>query len=306
MEYDQVRYFVALCRALNFTRAAEASKVSQPALTRAIQKLEEELGGQLIYRERGLTRLTEFGQTIRPHLEAMLDAAEAARQAARCRAGTEPSPLRIGLGRDVAVVHVADAIRSLVNLYPQLSVHFEESGTAALTEAMLSGMLDCALLTDDGPIPSRLHRWEIAREGCVVAMPASHRLGNRENVTIADLEGETLLSGEQCGGFTHRLRATCGDAFIERSCGGTWAQILDLVRAGLGLALLPDGILATGKLLARPLSEPQLERTVLLTIVAGRPHRPAVANFVKLCRARAGAGHRPALNSTRLAGPGSQ
>ena len=75
MEYNQVRYFIALCRTLNFTRAAEASNITQPAFSRAIQKLEEELGGQLIYRERNLTRLTEFGRSMRPHLEAMLGAA---------------------------------------------------------------------------------------------------------------------------------------------------------------------------------------------------------------------------------------
>ncbi len=287
MEHDQVRYFIALCQTLNFTRAAEVSKVSQPALTRAIQKLEEELGGQLIYRERTLTRLTEFGQAIRPHLEAMLDAAEAARQAARARAGFAPSSLRIGLGPAIAAFHVADAIRSLVSLYPQLALHFEESGTAALAERMLSGMLDCALLADDGPLPARLHRWEIARENCVVAMRPDHRLGNLRSVTVADLEGETLLSSEQCGGFTQRLLTSCGDVFVERSCGGTWVHILDLVRAGLGLALMPGGIPVAGNLLAVPLTKPRLERAVLLTTVAGRPHCPTAANFVKICRARA-------------------
>jgi len=61
MELFQVRYFLALAKTLNFMRAAETCNVSQPALTRAIQKLEEELGGPLIYRERSLTQLTERG-----------------------------------------------------------------------------------------------------------------------------------------------------------------------------------------------------------------------------------------------------
>jgi len=62
MELHQVRYYVALCKALNFTRAAEACNVTQPALTRAIQRLEEELGGPLFQRERNLTQLTELGR----------------------------------------------------------------------------------------------------------------------------------------------------------------------------------------------------------------------------------------------------
>jgi DNA-binding transcriptional LysR family regulator len=68
MELFQVRYFLALSKTLNFTRAAEACNVTQPALTRAIQRLEEELGGALLYRERSLTQLTELGKVILPHL----------------------------------------------------------------------------------------------------------------------------------------------------------------------------------------------------------------------------------------------
>lgn len=64
MELTQVRYFLALCETLNFSRAAQACNVTQPAFSRAIQKLEEELGGALIFRERTLTRLTALGQEL--------------------------------------------------------------------------------------------------------------------------------------------------------------------------------------------------------------------------------------------------
>src|SRR5579862_9438158 len=67
MEMHQIRYFLAVCDSLNFTRAAEACNVTQPALTRAIQKLEEELGSLLLHRERSRTHLTDFGQLMRPH-----------------------------------------------------------------------------------------------------------------------------------------------------------------------------------------------------------------------------------------------
>src|SRR4029450_6087470 len=79
MQIYQVRYFLALARTLNFTRAAEQCNVTQPALTKAIQKLEQELGGTLIHRERHLTQLTELGKMILPTLEKILAAAEAVR-----------------------------------------------------------------------------------------------------------------------------------------------------------------------------------------------------------------------------------
>ncbi len=77
-----VRYFLALCETLNFSRAAETCNVSQPALTRAVRKLEEELGGLLLRREHLLTHLTDFGRLVRPHLEQMMAEAEAAKSTA--------------------------------------------------------------------------------------------------------------------------------------------------------------------------------------------------------------------------------
>jgi DNA-binding transcriptional LysR family regulator len=73
MEMQQIRYFVALKRELNFTRAAEACKVSQPALTRAIQALEAELGGPLFHRERASTHLSELGRMMAPYLESIFN-----------------------------------------------------------------------------------------------------------------------------------------------------------------------------------------------------------------------------------------
>lgn len=285
MELSQVRYFITLCGTLNFTRAAEACNVTQPALTRAIQRLEDELGGPLLYRERNLTQLTELGRATRPHLEAMLEAAEAARQAARASAAPEPASLRIGLGPAIAASHVAGAIRGLARLFPKISVHFEESDTASLADAMLADRLDCALLADGPGLPDRLNRWTVAEEGCVAVLPPEHPLAEKPRLTAGDLADETLLVGERCGGFDLRLVAACGDRFAQRQCGGSWVQMLDLVRAGLGLALLPDGLTIGGNVAVRPLVEPPLNRTVLLTLVAGRPHGAAVANLVKLCRA---------------------
>src|SRR5260370_27395513 len=101
MELFQVRYFLALSKMLNFTRAAEACNVSQPALTRAMQRLEEELGGPLLYRERSLTQLTELGRAMLPHLETAYGAAEAATKHAAAFERRGFLPPRLGLGMTV-------------------------------------------------------------------------------------------------------------------------------------------------------------------------------------------------------------
>jgi DNA-binding transcriptional LysR family regulator len=97
MEMHQVHYFLAVADTLNFTRAAEQCHVSQPALTRAIQQLEEELGGLLLRRERKLTHLTDFGRLIEPHLRQLFADAEAARTTARKFLNLQEAQIRLGV-----------------------------------------------------------------------------------------------------------------------------------------------------------------------------------------------------------------
>src|SRR2546423_1286576 len=97
MEMHQVRYFLAVCETLNFTRAAEICNITQPALTRAIQRLEEGLGGLLLRREHNLTHLTDFGRLIRPHLEQLMADAEAATTTAKQFLRLENAPISLGV-----------------------------------------------------------------------------------------------------------------------------------------------------------------------------------------------------------------
>jgi len=107
MKLYQIRYFVALCETLNFTRAAERCGVSQPALTHAVQQLENELGGLLIRRERRLTHLTELGRLVRPMLEEALALAEGTKIAAHRLLSVEAKPLRLGVMRSVGPLRLA-------------------------------------------------------------------------------------------------------------------------------------------------------------------------------------------------------
>src|ERR1700748_1212785 len=102
MELHQIRYFLALAQSLNFTRAAEQCNVTQPALTKAIQKLELELGGALIHRERQLTQLTDLGKLGLPMLERADTAAQSVRASAQEFRRREIAPLKIALASCVS------------------------------------------------------------------------------------------------------------------------------------------------------------------------------------------------------------
>jgi LysR family hydrogen peroxide-inducible transcriptional activator len=97
MEMHEIRYFLAASETLNFHRAAERCYVTQPALTRAIQKLETELGGHLFRREHNQVQLTDFGRLMRPHLEEVLGRTKNAQQVARSFLKLEAAPLTLGV-----------------------------------------------------------------------------------------------------------------------------------------------------------------------------------------------------------------
>ncbi|MBX9700389.1 MAG: LysR family transcriptional regulator [Acetobacteraceae bacterium] len=97
MELHEIRYFLAVCQTLNFTRAAEQCNVTQPALTRAVEKLEGELGGLLLSRERGNIHLTELGRLMQPHLEEVLARTQAAKEQAGRFLRLESAHLRLGV-----------------------------------------------------------------------------------------------------------------------------------------------------------------------------------------------------------------
>jgi DNA-binding transcriptional LysR family regulator len=286
MELSQVRYFATLCKTLNFTRAAEQCNVTQPAFSRAVQRLEDELGGPLFFRERSLTQLTELGRAMRPHLEAMLDAADAATALASAKRTHAPASLKIGLGPGIGAGAVAGAVREVIAALPDAKIHFDESGPAALIEAMLTDMLDCALLPDTCDLPERLNRWPLYTDQAVAVLPANHHLCARNSIAARDLLDETLLVGASCGGFAEQLAGITGFSLRLQTCNGAASQVLDLIAAGLGVALLSDRLRIADPLASRKLTDPELPRRILLTCVAGRPLNPAAASFIKLCRAQ--------------------
>ena len=106
MEIHQIRYFLSVCETLNFTRAAERCNVTQPALSRAIQKLEDELGGQLFRHERSLTHLTDLGHLMRPQLEQVVEGekAEVAAQVAHLQLKLLDRRRKQGIVQRVVVV----------------------------------------------------------------------------------------------------------------------------------------------------------------------------------------------------------
>ena len=123
MELYQIRYFLAVCDTLNFTRAAEQCNVAQPSLTRAVKKLEDELGGELFRRERSRTHLSELGRVMRPFLQQSLDSALAAKAQAESYGRGETASLELGLSETIEIRVLLPALRELARAIPGLELH---------------------------------------------------------------------------------------------------------------------------------------------------------------------------------------
>ena len=286
MEMQQVRYFVALAGTLNFTRAAEQCNVSQPALTRAIQQLEHELGGPLFHRERGNTHLSELGRMMLPYLQTVEESCRAARDQARAVKKLEKATLTIGTMCTIGPQLISDLLVRFRMQHPDVEVQVVDAGAPQMIEMLEKGELEVAVVGVAGELPDSLHQLPIFEERFVIVLPQNHRLVNFQEVPAAELDKEPYVSRSNCEVFEPvRKDLHSRGIFLRKvfsSPRDDWVQ--GMIRAGLGLGFFPEFSVSYPDLVVRPLIEPSYHRTVFLATVRGRPHSPAVGAFVQEAR----------------------
>jgi LysR family hydrogen peroxide-inducible transcriptional activator len=283
MELHQIRYFLAVADTLNFTRAAERCNVTQPALTRAIQKLEDELGGQLLRRERGLTHLTDLGQMMVPHLEQVLAGSEAARSTARGLLKLEQAALRLGVMCTIGPLRCVGFLAQFHSRHPGIELSLNESTPARLLAELLEGRHDIAILAQPQKIDGRFDLLPLYRERFVAVLPPGHRLAAGNAVRFAELDGESYLSRINCEYYDY-LADLCTTkqvvlADVYRSEREDWIQ--SMIAAGMGLSFMPEYSPIMPGVQIRPLIEPEVVREVAMVTVAGRRFSPAMAAFLR-------------------------
>lgn len=297
MEFNQIRYFVTLARTLHFTKAADACNVSQPGLTKAIQKLEEELGGPLFFRERSNTQLTDLGRLMLPPLERALASVQDAKMQADAFRRRDSSPLRIGLEHSVPTAVLGPILAMLRRHMPNFELSLKDGAQADLCERMLSGEIDVALFVEAPELNERLHRWRMFVERYVLICRSDHRFKDLDGVSVEALAEECLLVHEDSRCPVRRylaeIWAQTGIQPRQQHFGSSQSQMLDMVQASLGVTVAGERLPIIGMLLRRPLRIDPDHRTVLLVAVAGRPMGPTPSLFVKLMRAHGWTPGRP-------------
>jgi DNA-binding transcriptional LysR family regulator len=284
MEMHQVRYFLALCEDLNFTRAAEHCHVAQPSLTRAVRQLEQELGGTLFHRERANTHLSELGRIVRPHLEQVYrEITEAKRQAVDFRT-LKQTPLKLGIMCTIAPDQIVDLIGAVRMGHAGVELQLSDANGWELEERLLRGDLEVAIYCLPGrEMDQRLHVLPLFREQIVAALGARHRLASRNAVQVMDVDGECYIHRTNC-----EFAGYADPVFQAQNVKCTavyWSErddwTLAMVAAGLGWAFMPANSVNHPAVVGLPIIEPEFWREVNLVTVRGRPHSPAVGALVR-------------------------
>jgi DNA-binding transcriptional LysR family regulator len=299
MEMHQVRYFLAVARTLNFTRAADECNVTQPSLTRAIKQLEAELGGDLFRRERP-AGLTELGQRMHPLLKQCYEAAVGARSLASSFKSGEIGALRIALTHSIDLSLLIPFLDQIKRQFNRLEFRFLRGNSREVGELLKTGEAELGIAAEIDASWDRLDTWPLFTEDFQLVTSALHRLAGRGTVEIDELRSEQLLSRAYCELASH-LNTSLREHGVEVDhCHEISSErdLIELLEADIGVAILPDTSPIPQTLKRAAVDGLDARRTVNLYGVAGR-ERTAVATAVM--RMLRGADWRQFLDKGRAA-----
>jgi DNA-binding transcriptional LysR family regulator len=282
MEMQQVRYFLAVSRTLNFTRAAEECNVTQPALTRAIKQLEDELGGELIRREGRNSHLTDLGNRMRPLLQQCYDSALTAKSlAAKVKKG-EIARLSIAVSRTFDLDLLTSPLSEVQRSFPGIQLKVRRGNGPAICELLKNGDVELAVAGPLGEEWDRLDAWPMFSESFEIVSKACEEPPDL-NVEIFQTCRLLDLTGADDFDYPRRRLADAGISLVDAHEIESLRDLEALVAAGLGAAIIPASTLRTGRLRRAPCPVAE-KRTVTVYSVAGRQRSKEATALLNLLR----------------------
>ena len=281
MDLRQLRYFVHIVEMQSFSKAAASLRITQPALSRQIMLLEEELGEQLLTRRGWGATATPVGVLLADHARRLLKDAQLAKDSVRAFADEPSGTVSFGVPSSLGGVLLPDIARLFRSKYPKVRLHLVEGFSATIHEWILNGRLNLAVLYEAPAMP-QLNILPLVEEA-MVAVGAIDRFADEDQISVTALLKLPLILPAR----PHRLRLLV-DGFAD-TLGGTpivplvevdsLPVLLELVKAGMGGTVLPysavDGLVRLQELsVARIVGAPTLRRLVIAR-PTGRPIAPA-------------------------------
>lgn len=247
MTLTELKYIVAVAREKHFGRAAEACYVSQPTLSVAIKKLEEELDVKLFERSAGEVTVTPLGEEIVRQAQSVLEQAAAIKEIAKRGKDPLAGVLTLGVIYTIGPYLLPELVRNAIQRTPQMPLMLQENFTIKLLEMLRTGEIDCAIVAEPFP-DTGLATAPLYDEPFMAAVPSNHPLAAQDSVSTIELKNETMLllgSGhcfrdhvlEVCPEFARFASNAEG---IRRTFEGSSLEtIKHMVAAGMGVTLVP-------------------------------------------------------------------
>ena len=284
MEIRTLRYFLAVAREENMTRAAEQLHVTQPTLSKTLKTLEDELGKKLFTRHSFSIQLTEEGVLLRNRAEDLVSMADRIAQEFVTLDDITGGDIYFGLAESHLIQYLAREIREFRMQYPDLRYHITSGDTEQVTEKLDKGLLDFAVLAEE---PNAVKYEALAFPEADVwglVFPASDPLSQKETITVDDLIGLPLFCSEQS--WENDLPAWCGGRMPELRLEGSFRLSYNgsmFAKEGLGYLLTFDHLIDTSAdsgLVFRPLS-PRLETKLYLIWKKYQIFSPIAERFLR-------------------------
>ena len=248
MTLTELRYIVAVARERHFGRAAEACFVSQPTLSVAIKKLEEELDCKIFERGGNEVSVTPVGEEIVRQAQQVIEQAQGIKEIAKRGKDPLAGPLRVGVIYTIGPYLLPDLVRQAIERTPQMPLMLQENFTARLLEMLRTGELDCAIMAEPFP-DAGLAVAPLYDEPFVIAVPSKHPLARRKRIPAEELKRETMLLLGTGHCFRDHVLEVCpeharfsSDAEgIRKSFEGSSLETIKyMVASGMGITVVPQ------------------------------------------------------------------
>jgi LysR family hydrogen peroxide-inducible transcriptional activator len=219
MTLTELKYIVAVAREKHFGRAADACFVSQPTLSVAIKKLEEELDVKLFERSANEVTVTPLGEDIVRQAQGVLEQAAHIKEIAKRGKNPLAGPLKLGVIYTIAPYLLPELVRKVIHKSPEMPLMLQENFTVKLLEMLRTGEIDCAILAEPFP-DAGLATAALYDEPFMAAVPSTHPLAALSSVTAQALKDETmlLLGNGHC--FRDHVLEVCPEFAWPAACGG--------------------------------------------------------------------------------------
>lgn len=239
MDLDQLRYFLRVAERQSFTKAAADLAISQPALSRSIQKLEEDLGLPVFERQARAVVLTDAGRLLQSRARQALALLDDTRT--EITDDGRSGRLRIGAFPTVAPYFLPDVLRRFTKAFPNASVVVREETTALLLKACGDGEIDLGILALPVSAPS-LDVETLFEEELLLVMPPDHPLASRPTIRIADIESLPFILLDEAHCLTDTIVSFCKQrsfqpVAVERT--SQLATVQELVSLAHGVSMIP-------------------------------------------------------------------